>query len=455
MTQDRPEIRSSRAAKAIVVLLCIVPMIGTLLFGAVDSWTIGLLSILLALITILWFLDASANREFIFSTSALQLPIILLIVLASIQLLPLGSAEAADSILNVPVTHALSMDPYATRFFLIRLLLCFVFFAAALVYLSPASRQKNIAVLIVIFGSLLAFFGILQRLAMPEAIYGVRPTPQAIPFGPYVNQHHFAALMEMTSGLALGLLFGGGVSRERKISLAVAAGIMGMAIVFTGSRGGLISYLAVIAFAAVASFVRARENGRRIDHDTRVMYRRNLLVLVAAGGLVILVLGSVLLLGGEASLLRSIGLQESSDLSSGRSHFWKIAWQVFVAHPILGSGFDSFGVAFTRYDTWSGQLRVEQAHNDYLQTLADGGILSFVAIAAFIILLIKNGLAVLSRRSNDIYRSISVGALAGCVGILIHSFFDFPLRTPANAFIFLLLVVLATGDVVRRKTVES
>ena len=48
----------------------------------------------------------------------------------------------------------------------------------------------------------MAFFGILQRLAHPEGIYGFRETPQAIPFGPFVNQHHFAAFMEMTSGVA-------------------------------------------------------------------------------------------------------------------------------------------------------------------------------------------------------------------------------------------------------------
>ncbi|MGH9818565.1 MAG: hypothetical protein ACRD43_00240, partial [Pyrinomonadaceae bacterium] len=40
-------------------------------------------------------------------------------------------------------------------------------------------------------------------------------------------------------------------------------------------------------------------------------------------------------------------------------------------------------------------------------------------------------------------RSITIGALAGCFGILIHSFLDFPLRTPANMFFFLILTALA------------
>ncbi|MEO8041509.1 MAG: O-antigen ligase family protein [Acidobacteriota bacterium] len=438
--------QTSRLAQAIVVFVCAIPVIATLAFGAVDSWTMGLLSVLVAIVAILWLIDAGFTGDFRYSPSKLQIPVMALILIGCVQLLPFASRET-EGLLSAPLMmQTLSIDPYATRFFLIRLVICFVFFAAALAYIPGASRQTKIAAIVVTFGTLIAFFGILQRLAMPEAIYGLRPTPQAIPFGPFVNQHHFAALMEMTSGVALGLLFGNGASRERKLLLGLAAGIMGMAIVFTGSRGGVISYLGVVAFAAVASFAIGADSRSQGDSDSRSRSRRNLLVASAAGGLVLLVLGSVLFLGGEASLLRGIGLEQTqADVTSGRGHFWQIAWQIFLAHPILGAGFDAFGAAFTRYDSWSGLYRVEQAHNDYLQILADGGILSLGAVLAFIIVLVRDGFAAISRRTVDIRRSVSTGALAGCFGILVHSFFDFPLRTPANAFFFLLLVVLAVG----------
>jgi O-antigen ligase len=434
----------SRIAKAMVVLICAIPIIATLAYGAVDSWTFGLLSIPVAIIALLWVADAWTSGEFEYNTSTLQLPILALIIIGSIQLLPLGSREGAG-LLDAPILQTLTMDPYATRLFVIKLLMYFVFFASALAYLPGGKRVSRIAIVLVTFGTLMAFFGILQRLATSDSIYGMRPTPQAIPFGTFVNQHHFAALMEMMSGLALGLLFGGGVTRERKLLLGMAAAIMGIAIVFTGSRGGLVSYLGVIAFAAVASFGGATD-ANHAGHDSRSRMRRNLLVMTAAGGLVLLVLGSVLFLGGEASLLRGIGLQNvQSDVTSGRAHFWGIAWQIFLSNPIIGSGFDAFGVAFTRYDTWNGQFRVEQAHNDYLQTLADGGLLGFACVATFIVILVKKGTTAVSRKTSDINRSVSTGALAGCFGILIHSFFDFPLRTPANAFFFLLFVVLAVG----------
>ena len=96
-------------------------------------------------------------------------------------------------------------------------------------------------------------------------------------------------------------------------------------------------------------------------------------------------------------------------------------------------------------------FRVEQAHNDYLQMLSDAGILGFACAIAFVVLLMKSGIAAIVRRGDDIQRSIVAGALAGCFGILIHSFFDFPLRTPANALFFLLLVVLVVGNDVEKK----
>jgi O-antigen ligase len=140
-------------------------------------------------------------------------------------------------------------------------------------------------------------------------------------------------------------------------------------------------------------------------------------------------------------------------VSSGRSHFWAIALKIFFDYPVLGAGLNAFGVAFTGYDTWNGNNRVEQAHNEYLQILADAGIVGFACVAAFIYLLFKYSLSAIEAAADNVYRkSAARGALAGCFGILIHSFFDFPLRTPANAFFFLLLTVIATVSIPNWKT---
>jgi O-antigen ligase len=82
-----------------------------------------------------------------------------------------------------------------------------------------------------------------------------------------------------------------------------------------------------------------------------------------------------------------------------------------------------------------------------LQTLADGGLIAFTCLAAFIYLLFTKGVNSIRQRKDPQQRSIAVGSLAGCFGVLIHSFFDFPLRTPANAFFFLMLTTLAIVEI--------
>jgi O-antigen ligase len=122
-----------------------------------------------------------------------------------------------------------------------------------------------------------------------------------------------------------------------------------------------------------------------------------------------------------------------------------VTLDVIKAHPLLGSGLGSFSVIYTRYDTRNGAFRLEQAHNDYLQTLSDAGILGALLGAAFIVILFKRGFA--QRETHDEFRrGATTGALAGCFAVLVHSFFDFTLHTTANALLFVIICAVATQD---------
>jgi O-antigen ligase len=438
----------SRLNKAVCFLLCATLVFSTIAYGAVDTWALGFLSILAAVIAVLWIADAWRKRELRFSASALQLPLVGLLVIGFIQLLPLWSPGISKDLLSIPVSGALSLDPYATRLFIIQLIIYCIFFGAALTFIDHRKRLRKIVLFIIIFVSVMAFFGILQRLASPDAIYGLRTTSQAIIFGSFVNQHHFAALMEMASGLTLALLFGKATKKDKQMLLVIAALLMGIAIIFTGSRGGLISFFSVLGFILAANaFTRTKRNKDRHESEDEKAGKNKWMLAGGAAALIITVFGLVLLLGGDQSLLRGVGLQGDGDFSTGRTHFWSVALQIFWHHPILGAGLDAFGNAYPQYDTWNGVFRVERAHNEYLQMLSDAGILGFSCVVAFIFLFIKKSLRVI-RESNDNFRKhTAIGALAGCVGIMVHSFFDFPLRTPANGFFFLTLAALATVSI--------
>jgi O-antigen ligase len=425
--------RSSRLSATVVFLLWFVPVFATVLFGGVDTITWVVISIIWLGIVVLWLGDAWRGEGLLFNTDPLQLPLLGLLLIGVIQLLPIGAIS--------------SMDPFATRFFVLHLVIYAVFFAGCLTYLNTQSRVRKTVVLVVVFGSLMAFVGILQKLANPTSIYGLRGSPMAVPFGPFVNQHHFAAFMEMTSGMALGLLFGMRTKKDKRILLIFSIILMGAAIVFTSSRGGVLGLLAAVAFVLIFSFFGGRRSRKTDDAAPNSRAVQKVAMAAGAAALLLLIFGLVLILGGNEALFRGIGVSEIQDgVSNGRAHFWPIAIKIFLERPLLGAGMEAFGVAFTKFDSWNGMFRVEQAHNDYLQTLADAGIAGFVCVVAFIYMLFRKGFRTVSA-SDGFRRDAAIGALAGCFGLLIHSFFDFPLRTPSNAFFFLLLCALAVVQV--------
>lgn len=416
--------RLSRIGSAIFTILVLIAVLSTVAYGAVDTGTWSVISLAIGCVAVLWLIGSIRSGVFAVSMNLLQLPVLVLVLIGVIQLIPIESTR--------------SLDPYNTRLFLIRLVCFAVFFAACLVFIDTKRRISVVAIGSIIFGSLMAFVGTLQRLASPDAIYGLREPDQAIPFGPFVNQHHFAAFMEMTGAMAVAFLLTRSLRNEKKLFIAIAAVLMALACVLTSSRGGLACFVVGISVVAFLS--------RTIGHNAsgKESVSRKMLTF-AALGFAAAVVAMVVFVGGDQSLLRGIGLdQVSGDVTNGRLHFWSVALKIFAADPFLGAGLDAFGVAFTKHDTWNGVFRVENAHNEYLQFLAEGGVVAFSAVIAFVIFFVTKAIKNIQGTSDDLLRTCAIGSFGGCVAIMLHSMVDFPLRTPSNAFIFLLLVTVAT-----------
>lgn len=434
------------ASKINFLLICLIPVFTIVAFGGVDFWQSGLLSIIFLVIFQLWLIESWKKNEFQFSYSILQIPLVGLILIGLIQLLPLKNSGELSQIIPVSSYIALSSDPFATRFAVIQLTMYFLFFSAALIYINSRKRVKIIIYVLIITVSLMSFIGILQRIAGFEFIYGLRIVDQAIFFASFINQHHFGSLMLMTIGVTLSLILDISVKKNEKIFLLFGLILMTMSLLFTGSRGALLSLIAVIG--VVVSYKIFSKNKLKTDLPENIDSDKKKLIpiyIVSGVLLIVFIAGSLILLGGDDSLTRGIGLSEvESDFSHGRFHFWGVALSNFFNHPIIGSGLDSFSVIYPQYDTWNGTFRVEQAHNDYIQILSDAGILGFLCVGSFIFLFVKKATGNIKNETSRFYRSLSIGAFAGCVGILVHSFVDFPLRTPANSFVFFVMVVLCT-----------
>jgi O-antigen ligase len=234
--------------------------------------------------------------------------------------------------------------------------------------------------------------------------------------------------MEMTICLPLGLLFVGAIGKDRRLLYITAVALMGVALLLSGSRGGLVALLAAVFFLVILT--------TRTKNYSQLVLKIGLAVLLIAT----IVVGSILI-GGESSLTRIAESANSQDFSTSRTHIWSVTLRIILNNLPFGAGLGAFAVAYTPYDTLNGLERVEQAHNDYLEVLASAGIVGLIIGGLFIYLLFNTGLKNL-KTSNTFRRGVCVGALAGCFAILVHSIFDFVLHTTAISILFLMLASL-------------
>ena len=433
--------RHTLASRLAFLTVCVAIVLTTLAYGTVHYWALAIFTISAAGLIAFWAVDAAVLRSALVPVNTLQWPIIGLVLLGLFQLLPLRGYD--DGGLSIPSVRSLSLDPYSTRFVIIQVTALLIYFVATTMFLDTPRRLKAFVRTIVIFGFLLAAFGLTQSFTTDGTrVYWFRQLTQSQAFGPFINRHHFAGYMELILAIPLGLLVSGALESYKRPLYAFAVVVMAMSLVATNSRGGIISLGAEVFFVLV---VGGFSWGSKREQPRVQRVRSALMRGAAAMAIVLVLLGGALVISGPEVFTRFLGTPVADDPTQGRAHFWNVTLDVIKAHPLLGSGLGSFSVIYTRYDTRNGTFRLEQAHNDYLQTLSDAGILGGVLGIAFIVILFRRGFA--RRETHDKFRrSVTTGALAGCFAVLVHSFFDFTLHTTANALLFVIICAVATQD---------
>lgn len=416
------EIETTWASKILFFLLCATIVFTALAYGTVHQPTLAVFYLLAVIVGGLWAADAFFGGVLRFPKSRLLLPLVAAFLYALVQIIPFGSLVELANVTDIPRT--ISLDPFGTRVAALHFFALLIFFAALLTYLDSAKRLRKIVAVITIFGFGFAFFAILQSVLSPSKIYGIYEVP-GNPFGSFVNRHNFAAYMEMTMCLLLGLMFAGAVGKDRKLLYITAIGLMGVALLLSGSRGGLIALLAAIFFLIILT--------TKTKNTAQIALKIGLSVLLLAT----IIVGSALI-GSESSLTR---IAEADTSATSRTHIWNVTLSVIANHLPFGAGFGAFAVAYTPFDTLNGLERVEQAHNDYLEVLATAGIVGLIIGGFFLFQLFRTGLQN-AQTPNIFRRGVCVGALAGCFAILVHSLFDFVLHTTAISMLFITLVSL-------------
>jgi O-antigen ligase len=263
-----------------------------------------------------------------------------------------------------------------------------------------------------IFTVILAVISIFTFLTSPpgKVFWIFNSGSESRTLGPFVYQNQYAAFVEAVLPLAIV-----GVIRDRRnwmLHAAIVATLFG-SVVTGGSRTGSVLCLAEILVVPIIAFWRG-------------MINRNLLARVALGSLAaVAVLTGVV--GWEHLWKR---LQEPHPYSL-RKDLVLSSIVMVRDRPLTGYGLGTWPEAYPGYARFDDGTYVNQAHNDWIQWAAEGGLL-FLALM----------LAIAGWSVGPAVRSVwGIGILS----VWLHALVDYPMqqRPALAAFFFALLGTLA------------
>ena len=400
-----------------------VVVLAPLPYGTVEPWWKAFFVCAVFGICILAVIEIAISNQ-----PQLKLPSVLLPLLALTALAFLQSWTGS------------SADSFQTRFFALQLLALSAFLALLYRYAATAQRMRLLAYTVIGIAVVSAIFGILRLTTQHETGFVLPLLRQNQGFAQFVNKNHFAYLIEMAIGLIIGLAFG----ERTKQNLVYLAFLIPLwvALVLSNSRGGI---LAILVQVLIATMLLVRWPRLKIA----------LAVVLVAG-----VCAGTLWVGGDR--LANTIAPATNDLTTNvassrenasRNEIWRATLKLFSAHPVIGAGLGGYWIGITAYHDASGALVPQEAHNDYLELLASGGVIGFVIGVWFLVTVIRVTKSNLSM-SKGFVHALRAGAVIGIAGVLVHSLFDFGLHLLGNAFVFLTLIMMATAKIDSRKVVD-
>jgi O-antigen ligase len=196
-----------------------------------------------------------------------------------------------------------------------------------------------------------------------------------------------------------------------------------IALVLTFSRAGIVAALVSLCTMAGLAVVRGE---RRAPIA---------LALAALAVPVVLVLASMT----DAGLHRRLtaDLDESSWANPSRLEFWSAASQMLSDHPLLGVGPDNYRWQFATYSGLPANNLGIHAHDQYLEALADTGILGLLALGWLLVSLVRVAAIGVQQHAEWPWRAALLASLSAW---LLHAVLDdFERFWPASVAFWLIV----------------
>ena len=460
----------SRAALA--ALLVWAPLAS----GAYRGWPLAIAFLLVGATAAAWLVAALVERQLQWRRTPLDLPLALLLGLVALQIVVGNRALVAWALAPAHLVTEVAADfpaPFLTVGSVTprqTLTSGLVFAGYAAVYLLVVQtvrtrRQVGFFVsLLLTVGGVMAFLGLLDYLTGETWLLAWRDHPFTGRLsGTFVNPDHFASWLAMLMLLGLGWLVARTPSRRRTPSLAtrltvrelreqavrrylplIGVIVMGVALVFTLSRGGLVGL--VVGLLALVGLLSASGRARR----SLVVTASLLIAVVAYGGWI-----------GFGPWVARLAQTPAGSLDRLTQYIASLP--LLREFPILGVGLGAYRDIYFRHQPLAhhpDRFYFPYAHNDLLQLVLELGVVGTVLCGFFAWRLVADlvGTHLLGRgacpvdggegpeamRSDRFSVGIAVGALAGAAGLTAHSALDFSVRIPAVGLLAAALLGLAT-----------
>ena len=208
-------------------------------------------------------------------------------------------------------------------------------------------------------------------------------------------------------------------------ALLILALVMTTALASSRSRMGIISASLSIAAMGILIVWRSRQRGFAIAS-----------VILGGGTIMVLSQGRL----GQAILDRFLALPEAMQGAGSRWQIWSETRVMVGDFPFLGIGWGAYARVFRMFRESGHGIAVEHAENDYLQLLAEVGVLGGILVVAGAMIV---ALPILRRRvARPDYGYIGYGATAGLLAIGLHSLVDSIVAVPGIALVFSVLMGL-------------
>jgi O-antigen ligase len=208
---------------------------------------------------------------------------------------------------------------------------------------------------------------------------------------------------------------------------------MAATIFLSGSRGGMAAFMLEIAIF-LTLVLRERQ-------------KQNIALLLSA--FLLVALAMIAWSGGhevKARIATFAGDKHSGLATDIRLQIDRDILHMFTRRPALGWGQGTFADVYPRFRSFYTDSLVNAAHNDFLQVLAETGIIGLSIMIWFLVVTVRNALRKAAKWTSNMNGAVAVAALLGISGILVHSLVDFNMQIPANAAIFYSLCTVAAME---------